>query len=106
MIKDSYGNARFYGVYRGTVFNTNDPQNLGRLQVKIPQILADQATQWAWPVEKYGTDTAVPSVGQGVWVVFEGGDPSYPIWIGTFGGGLSLYKNGKFKNLALKFEVL
>jgi hypothetical protein len=86
MIKDSYGNARFYGVYRGTVFDTKDPQNLGRIQVRIPQILADQATQWAWPVEKYGADTKVPAIGQGVWVVFEGGDPSYPIWMGTFGG--------------------
>lgn len=85
MIKDSYGNARFYGVYRGTVFDTRDPQNLGRIQVKIPQILANQSTQWAWPVEKYDTTTKVPAVGQGVWVMFEGGDPSYPIWMGTFG---------------------
>jgi hypothetical protein len=85
MIKDSYGNARFYGVYRGVVFDSNDPLKLKRLQVKVPQILAEQPTDWAWPVEKYGTDTLVPKNGQGVWVMFEGGDPSYPIWLGVFG---------------------
>jgi len=85
MIKDVYGNARFYGVYRGTVANTQDPQGLGRLKLKVPQILANQETEWAWPVEKYGTSTVIPNVGQGVWAMFEGGDPSYPMWIGTFG---------------------
>jgi hypothetical protein len=85
MIKDAYGNARFYGVYRGVVYKSDDPLNLSRLQVKVPQILADQPTEWAWPVEKPGLTTEVPAVGQGVWVMFEGGDPSYPIWLGTFG---------------------
>jgi len=86
MIKDVYGNARFYGVYRGVVASTQDPQGLGRLKLKVPQILANQETEWAWPVEKYGTSTVIPNVGQGVWTMFEGGDPSYPMWIGTFGG--------------------
>jgi hypothetical protein len=85
MIKDVYGNARFYGVYRGVVYSSDDPLNLYRLQLKVPQILADQHTEWAWPVEKPGISTSIPSVGQGVWVMFEGGDPSYPIWTGTFG---------------------
>jgi len=85
MIKDAYGNARFYGVYRGVVYKSDDPLNLYRLQLKVPQILADQPTDWAWPVEKPGVTTSIPKVGQGVWVMFEGGDPSYPIWTGTFG---------------------
>jgi hypothetical protein len=85
MIKDAYGNARFYGIYRGVVSDINDPQTLNRVRIKVPQILADQATQWAWPVEKQGTATSLPAVGQGVWVMFEGGDPSYPVWLGVFG---------------------
>lgn len=85
MIKDVYGNARFYGVYRGIVYKSDDPLSLGRLQLKVPQILADQPTQWAWPVEQPEVVTKVPKDGQGVWVMFEGGDPSYPIWLGTFG---------------------
>ena len=85
MIKDSYGNARFYGVYRGKVYDSVDPLGYKRLRLTIPQILANQPTQWAWPVEKYGVETLVPKNGQGVWVMFEGGDPSYPIWLGVFG---------------------
>jgi hypothetical protein len=85
MIKDSYGNARFYGVYRGVVFDNNDKQNLKRLRLQVPQILADQPTHWAWPVETPGVATNTPKIGQGVWVMFEGGDPSYPIWLGVFG---------------------
>lgn len=85
MIKDSYGNTRFFGVYRGVVFSTDDPLSKNRIRVKIPQILADNPTQWAWPVGLVG---AIPSVGQGVWVQFEGGDPSYPIWQGTFSDNL------------------
>jgi hypothetical protein len=26
----------------------------------------------------------VPNVNQGVWVMFEGGDPNFPVWIGVF----------------------
>ena len=26
----------------------------------------------------------MPDIGAGVWVEFEGGDPDYPIWVGTF----------------------
>jgi hypothetical protein len=85
MIKDVYGNARFYGIYRGIVSDVNDPQTLNRVKVKVPQILADQVTQWAWPVENQGVEAPLPIVGQGVWVMFEGGDPSYPVWLGVFG---------------------
>ena len=82
MIKDSYGNTRFFGVYRGVVFSTDDPLGKNRIRVKIPQILADNPTQWAWPVGVVGV--SLPSVGEGVWVQFEGGDPAYPIWQGSF----------------------
>ena len=27
----------------------------------------------------------MPAVKQGVWVMFENGDPSFPVWVGTFG---------------------
>ena len=77
MIKDSYGNTRFFGIYRGVVFDTNDPLGRARIRVKVPQVLADNPTEWAWPI---GTSYSAPSVGDGVLVQFEGGDPSYPLW--------------------------
>lgn len=85
MIKDIYGNTRFFGVYRGVVFNTDDPLDKGRIRAKIPQLLADIPTQWAWPVGIVGS---IPSVGEGVWVSFEGGDPAFPVWNGSFNNNL------------------
>jgi len=78
MIKDAYGNTRFYGIYRGVVVTVHDE---GRVSLKVPQILADQVTGLAWPVEPTGSR---PNIGDGIWVAFEGGDPAYPIWIGKF----------------------
>lgn len=81
MIKDVYGNTRFFGIYRGVVADTADPMTKGRAKIVVPQILADNPTQWAWPVS--GLEIA-PKVGDGVWVLFEGGDPAYPLWVGRF----------------------
>lgn len=76
---------RFYGTYRGVVFDDADPLGQSRLRVKIPQILGNTPTTWIYPKEVAGLRLANPSKGQGVWVAFEGGDPAHPIWVGTFG---------------------
>lgn len=89
MIKDSSGSQRFFGVYRAVVFDNQDPNTLGRLRVKIPQIFADIPTGWCWAASPTGIRTSVPQIGQGVWVLFEGGDPSFPMWIGVFGNEVS-----------------
>lgn len=40
------------------------------------------------PLETNGTEHTphreVPEVNQGVWVMFEGGDPNFPIWMGIY----------------------
>ena len=84
MIKDSYGNTRFFGTYRGTVVDNNDPLGRNRLRLKVPQILGDLSTEWSWAVIPSGASFSVPKIGDGVWVQFEGGDASFPIWVGTF----------------------
>lgn len=77
---------RFYGIYRGTVSSIKDPLNKRRIKVILPAVLGESAqTEWAWPLETSGIKSPVPAVNQGVWVMFENGDPSYPIWAGTFG---------------------
>lgn len=81
--------TNFYGIYRGKVQSNKDPLNQGRLKVRVPQILADQVTGWAWPIETPSANFQLPEVGQGVWVQFEGGDTNFPIWGGQFGKELS-----------------
>jgi hypothetical protein len=81
---DSYGNARFPGLYRGIVVANDDPISKGRLKLQIPQILGSSVTDWAWASRNPGAPEASPEIGSGVWVQFEGGDPSFPVWVGTF----------------------
>lgn len=41
---------RFYGVYRGVVADADDPLELGRAKLYIPQVLGEAVTEWAWPI--------------------------------------------------------
>jgi hypothetical protein len=85
MITDSLGNRRFFGTYRGLVFDSNDPENLGRVRIQVPQVLQLEVSGWAPLSYQTGITTTPPPAGAGVWVQFEGGDPSFPICIGLFG---------------------
>lgn len=78
---------RFFGKYRGEVIDVDDPEKMGRLKVRTPAVLGDAAI-WAMPCVPYAGDAVgfyvLPKVGAGVWVEFEAGDPTYPIWVGCF----------------------
>lgn len=71
-------------LYRGLVYDTKDPLNRGRLRLRVPQLFGRDVAEWAWPVKPVSAEFSLPEVGQGVWVGFEGGDPSFPVWLGTF----------------------
>lgn len=82
-------NSRYFGKYRGVVTDTADRERRGRVQVKVPAIWGERIAHWALPCLPFGGVTAqgffsVPEVGAQVWVEFEGGDPEFPIWTGTF----------------------
>jgi len=81
--------SHFFGKYRGSVTDNEDPAQRGRLQVKVPAVLGSLDV-WAAPCVPYaGPDVGfycLPETGSGVWVEFEGGDPSYPVWSGCFWG--------------------
>lgn len=85
MIKDEFGNRRFFGLYRGVVKAVDDPENRGRVRVVIPQVLLNEVSGWIWVRDELGLKTKEPKIGQGIWVQFEGGDPSFPIGVGFFG---------------------
>jgi uncharacterized protein involved in type VI secretion and phage assembly len=77
---------RFFGKYRGSV--TEVDSTTLRIKAKVPSVLADQATGWCEPCVPYAGDGVgmafLPEVGSGVWIEFEGGDVSYPIWVGCY----------------------
>lgn len=77
---------RFFGKYRGVVTDV-DASTL-RIKATVPAVLADQATGWARACVPFaGSNMGIaflPAVGAGVWIEFEGGDVSYPIWTGCF----------------------
>jgi len=79
---------RFYGKYRGIVVNNLDPLQIGRLQAMVPEVLGEIPCGWASPCVPYaGTGSgfyAIPPVGAGVWIEFEAGDTSRPIWVGAW----------------------
>jgi hypothetical protein len=79
---------RFFGKYRGLVVNNQDPLQVGRLQASVPEVLGETPSGWASACAPYGGAAcgffAVPPVGAGVWIEFEAGDVSRPIWSGTW----------------------
>lgn len=80
---------RYYGKYRGLVADNQDPEQRGRLRVRIPSVLGDQMTNWALPCLPVGGLAeqglfAVPELNAQLWVEFEEGDLQHPIWTGTF----------------------
>jgi uncharacterized protein involved in type VI secretion and phage assembly len=78
---------RYFGKYRGTVTDNNDPTQRARLKVRVPAVLGDLEV-WAMPCVPYAGDKVgfyfLPEPQTGVWVEFEAGDPSYAIWCGFF----------------------
>ena len=81
---------RYYGKYRGTVFNNIDPQQRGRIMAIVPDVQGLVPTTWALPcfpiAGKQEGMFMVPQIGAAVWIEFEQGDPDYPIWVGGFWG--------------------
>ncbi len=69
------------GVYAGIVVDDLDPWQRHRLQLRVPELTGDLAT-WAMACLPPGSSTELPVVGDPVWVAFEGGDPSRPVWLG------------------------
>lgn len=78
--------TRFFGKYRGIVTDVDAPTM--RVKATVPAVLGDVDTGWCMPCVPYAGPSVgiafLPEVGSGVWIEFEGGDISYPIWVGGY----------------------
>jgi uncharacterized protein involved in type VI secretion and phage assembly len=78
--------GRFYGKYRGVVIET-DAATM-RVKASVPAVLGGIPSGWAAPCVPYAGRQVgffmLPDIGGGVWIEFEGGDVSFPIWTGCY----------------------
>lgn len=77
-----------YGVYYGVVCQNKDPDNLGRIKIRLPWLDQGDTDQSHWaqyvtPMEgkKFGI-YAMPDVDDAVVVMFIGGDTTQPVILG------------------------
>jgi uncharacterized protein involved in type VI secretion and phage assembly len=99
----------FFGKYRGIVRDNNDSTGRGRLEVLVPAVMGDEPV-WALPCAPYAGNNmglyAIPEKGTGVWVEFEAGDPSYPIWVGCFWADGQAPKNERGAEAAPPLKII
>src|SRR5262245_5611405 len=80
-------NQHFFGKYRGTVDKVEEGDDLGIISVKVPDVFGpDFVVERVRPCSPFAGKghglVAIPESGDGVWVEFEAGKPSRPIWTG------------------------
>jgi uncharacterized protein involved in type VI secretion and phage assembly len=77
---------RHTGLYIGHVVDRADPEQLGRVRIRIPGLI-EPASAWAFPLGTVGGGSdgrgffAVPEVGAEVGVLFHQGDVDHPYYL-------------------------
>ncbi len=81
-----YVRSRYFGKYRGVVIDVD--ASTMRIKASVPSVLGGVTSGWAAPCVPYAGPQVgfmmLPDVGSGVWIEFEGGDVSFPIWTGCY----------------------
>ena len=101
--------SHYYGKYRGLVSDVDDPEKMGRIKAQVPEVLQEAVSPWALPAAPFAGAShglvLIPEVGDGVWIEFEAGDPSRPIWTGGWWGPGEFPAPGDVKVRALVTTV-
>ncbi len=88
---DEHRRSHYFGKYRGVVTDPDDREGLGRIKARVPAIYGDeQESPWCLPVAPFAGDShgflLLPQKGDGVWIEFEAGNISHPLWTGSWWG--------------------
>lgn len=93
-----FGRKLWSGIWRGRVEDIGDPEQRGRMKVRVPAIHTTKANvvpvenlPWCEPCfsdagQDYGEFYIPYRIGDWVWVMFEAGHPDYPVWLGSWFG--------------------
>lgn len=97
--------GKYYSSYRGFVVDNEDPKGMGRVKIVLPTIYPqDVEGDWAYPKNMWGGKdygvNMLPTKGDMVWIEFENGNLSYPIWSH---GGYALEEKPKEFDKANKY---
>ena len=74
---------KFYGgIYQGVVVDNKDPKKRNRLKIRVPNLHgSNEELPWALPGMSFGCTPPYPK-GTTVWVMFQNGDPKFPVYLG------------------------
>jgi uncharacterized protein involved in type VI secretion and phage assembly len=98
--------SRYFGKYRGQVVDVDDPDKLARIRAKVPEVYGDtENSPWAMPASPFAGSkhgfVFIPELEDGVWIEFEAGDISRPIWTGGWWANDELPEPGATKTRAI-----
>lgn len=92
MITIAIDTRTYPSLYRGIVESNEDPKGLGRCKIRVPAVHGAlnypiDILPWArplvlTPVSKGRGSVNIPDVGDIVWVMFEGSERDFPIYLG------------------------
>jgi hypothetical protein len=74
--------GQYFGKYSGIVKDNRDAEKLGKVKVSVPAIFPPDELMDARPALPFGW-FYVPENDTPVWVEFEGGDATLPLWTGV-----------------------
>jgi len=83
---------RYYGIYPAIVDDVEDDEGRGRIRVRVAALGQKKAPEsiWALPAVYGGSEGSgvffPPAKDDRVWVQFQGGNPSKPVYMGGFLG--------------------
>jgi hypothetical protein len=77
--------GKYYSSYRGSVADNKDPENIGRIKVKCPQLYGNQTPdQWIFPSGAMAASGSgiywMPPIGAPIYLTCQNGDPRFPLW--------------------------
>lgn len=81
-----YLDTHRFGKYRGLVETVGTGSELGLITAQVPEVLGEEVSGWARAAVPFAGAqhgfVALPESGDGVWIEFEAGDITKPIWSG------------------------